>query len=166
MTWRDDVLDNPAAKGKRSVRVAVTKSRARFAKHHAKVAAPISGRFHLVDPKGENVAVVQVHRFRQRRRRIAFQKGACVAKSGVEVLHLDEAVLQPRTTNEVARQTEGDDIVALVKQFAGGHDEAVRWYRSNPIPSFGYRTPEALVNEGKASAVRKFVDRILLGGFA
>ena len=43
--------------------------------------------------------------------------------------------------------------------------QAVAWYRAEPIPAFGERTAEALVKDGKAAAVRDYLDRVALGGF-
>ncbi|WP_220790214.1 antitoxin Xre/MbcA/ParS toxin-binding domain-containing protein [Gluconacetobacter takamatsuzukensis] len=40
------------------------------------------------------------------------------------------------------------------------------WYRSRPVPSFGDQTAEALVREGRAEAVRRYLDRIATGGYA
>jgi hypothetical protein len=40
------------------------------------------------------------------------------------------------------------------------------WYRAQPIPAFGGRTAEALVKEGKAAAVRDYLDHVAVGGFA
>ena len=40
------------------------------------------------------------------------------------------------------------------------------WYRAEPIAAFGDRTAESLVKEGKAGAVRDWLDNVALGGFA
>ena len=40
------------------------------------------------------------------------------------------------------------------------------WYRAEPIPAFGGRTAEALVDQGRASEVRSYLDQVALGGFA
>jgi hypothetical protein len=45
-------------------------------------------------------------------------------------------------------------------------EQAMAWYRAQPIPAFGGRTAEALVKEGKASAVRDYLDHVAVGGFA
>ncbi|MHC2303314.1 hypothetical protein ACVJBD_007581 [Rhizobium mongolense] len=37
------------------------------------------------------------------------------------------------------------------------------WYRAQPLPAFGGRTPEALVKAGKAAAVRDYLDHMALG---
>jgi uncharacterized protein (DUF2384 family) len=65
-----------------------------------------------------------------------------------------------------ARLREAIEIVNRVSGWAGGQVQAMAWYRAEPIPAFGGRTAESLVKEGKAAAVRDYLDRVALGGFA
>jgi hypothetical protein len=58
------------------------------------------------------------------------------------------------------------EIVALVRDWAGGEFAAMSWYRATPIPAFGGRTAEALVKDGKAHLVRDYIDHLALGGYA
>jgi uncharacterized protein (DUF2384 family) len=58
------------------------------------------------------------------------------------------------------------EIVDRVSDWAGGKDQAMAWYRAEPIPEFGGRTAESLVKDGKATAVREYLDHVALGGFA
>jgi hypothetical protein len=58
------------------------------------------------------------------------------------------------------------EIVSRISVWAGGKEQALAWYRAEPIPAFGSRTAEALVKEGKAAAVRDFLDHVAIGGFA
>lgn len=44
--------------------------------------------------------------------------------------------------------------------------QAFAWYRAQPLPSFGDRTAEDLVKEGRAEAVRRHLARIAAGGYA
>ena len=39
-------------------------------------------------------------------------------------------------------------------------------YRSQCLPSFGDRTPEDLIREGRAEAVKSYINRIAVGGQA
>jgi hypothetical protein len=64
------------------------------------------------------------------------------------------------------RLREGLEIVNRVSDWAGGQVQAMAWYRAEPIPAFGGRTAESLVKDGKAAAVRDYLDRVALGGFA
>ena len=64
------------------------------------------------------------------------------------------------------RMTEMLEIIARIRDWAGGEAQAMAWYRSQPIPALDGRTPEALVKSGKASAVRDYLDHLALGGFA
>jgi uncharacterized protein (DUF2384 family) len=58
------------------------------------------------------------------------------------------------------------EIVGRVSAWAGGKDQAMAWYRAQPIAAFGDRTAEALVKSGQAAAVRDYLDHLALGGFA
>jgi uncharacterized protein (DUF2384 family) len=69
----------------------------------------------------------------------------------------------PRTQSRVREMLE---IVALIREWAGGETQAMAWYRSQPIPALDGRTPEALVKAGEAGAVRDYLDHLALGGFA
>lgn len=65
-----------------------------------------------------------------------------------------------------ARATEMLEIVGRIAGWAGGEKQAMAWYRAEPIAAFGGRTAEALVKEGKAAAVRDYLDHVATGGFA
>lgn len=65
-----------------------------------------------------------------------------------------------------ARLREMLEIVGRVSDWAGGKDQAMAWYRAAPLPEFGGRTAESLVKDGKATAVRDYLDHVALGGFA
>ena len=64
------------------------------------------------------------------------------------------------------RVTEMLEIIARVREWAGGETQAMAWYRCQPIPALDGRTPEALVKSGRAHAVRDYLDHLALGGFA
>jgi len=65
-----------------------------------------------------------------------------------------------------ARMKEMLEIISRVTQWAGGKEQAMAWYRAQPIAAFGGRTAEALVKDDKAGAVRDYLDHIAIGGFA
>jgi uncharacterized protein (DUF2384 family) len=58
------------------------------------------------------------------------------------------------------------EIVGRIVDWAGSEGQAMAWYRSQPLPEFGGRTAESLVKDGKATAVRDYLDHVALGGFA
>jgi uncharacterized protein (DUF2384 family) len=64
------------------------------------------------------------------------------------------------------RMTEVLEIVTRVTDWAGGEKQAMAWYRAEPIPAFGGRTAESLVKDGKAPALRDYLDHLAMGGFA
>jgi hypothetical protein len=57
-------------------------------------------------------------------------------------------------------------IVSRVSAWAGGEAQAIRWYRTQPIPAFGGRTAESLVDSGEVSALRDYLDHLSMGGYA
>lgn len=71
-----------------------------------------------------------------------------------------------RGTRTQSRLREMLEIISRVAEWAGGKEQAMAWYRAQPLPAFGGRTAEALVKSGKATAVRDYLDHMALGGFA
>ncbi|MCR4377678.1 MAG: MbcA/ParS/Xre antitoxin family protein [Rhodospirillales bacterium] len=57
-------------------------------------------------------------------------------------------------------------IVNRVLPWCGSVMQAYAWYRSQPLPSFGDKTAEDLVKEGRAEAVKSYLSRIAEGGYA
>ena len=80
-----------------------------------------------------------------------------------ETLYRAERSRAPRTQGRLREMLE---IISRVTEWAGGKEQAMAWYRAHPLPAFGGRTAEALVKEGKAAAVRDYLDHMALGGFA
>jgi DNA-binding XRE family transcriptional regulator len=80
-----------------------------------------------------------------------------------ETLYRSERVGAPKTQGRLREMLE---IISRVTDWAGGKDQAMAWYRAQPLPAFGGRTAEALVKDGKAGAVREYLDHMALGGFA
>ena len=64
------------------------------------------------------------------------------------------------------RLREMAEILLRVAAWAGGREQAMAWYRAEPIPAFGGRTAEQLVKSGQAGALRDYLDSIAMGGFA
>ncbi len=58
------------------------------------------------------------------------------------------------------------EILHRVLPWCGSLPQAFAWYRAQPLPSFGDQTAEALVKEGRAEAVMRYLDRIAVGGYA
>ena len=58
------------------------------------------------------------------------------------------------------------EIINLAQGWAGGPAQAMAWYRAEPIPAFGGRTADAMVQSGNAAAVRDYVDHLATGGYA
>ncbi len=58
------------------------------------------------------------------------------------------------------------EIINRVLPWARSVGQAFAWYRSQPLPSFGDRTAEDLVKEGRAEALKTYLSRIAVGGYA
>jgi uncharacterized protein (DUF2384 family) len=80
-----------------------------------------------------------------------------------ETFYRDKRAAAPKTQ---ARVREMLEIVNRIADWAGGTDQAVAWYRAEPIPAFGGRTAESLVKDGQAGALRDWLDHVATGGFA
>ena len=85
----------------------------------------------------------------------------------------ETAGLKPDTIYRAARlnarpaQTRLREMLEILGRVAaGGPLQALSWYRAEPIPAFGGRTAESLVKDGKAAAVRDYLDHVATGGFA
>ena len=72
----------------------------------------------------------------------------------------------PFTDAIVVADPDGAEICARIKTWAGGAEEAGRWYRSQPIAAFGDRTAQSQVKSAQAAALRDYLDSIVHGGFA
>ena len=58
------------------------------------------------------------------------------------------------------------DIISRAVPWTGSTARAFAWYRSQPLPSFGDKTAEDLLKEGRAQAVKDYLSRIADGGYA
>jgi hypothetical protein len=72
--------------------------------------------------------------------------------------------LKARSTQ--ARLRDVVEIINRILPWAGSVQQAFAWYRAQPIPSFGDQTAEDLVKEGRAEAVKRYLSRIAVGGYA
>lgn len=98
-------------------------------------------------------------------RSFGFSKAQLAATVGlsVETLYRPDRTAAPKTQVRVREMLE---IVGRVADWAGGKEQAMAWYRAEPLPAFGERTAEALVKDGQAAAVRDYLDHVAVGGFA
>jgi hypothetical protein len=80
-----------------------------------------------------------------------------------ETLHKTARINAAKTQSRAREMLE---IVSRICVWAGGKDQAMAWYRAQPIAAFGDRTAESLVKSGQAAAVRDYLDHLALGGFA
>jgi Protein of unknown function (DUF2384) len=80
-----------------------------------------------------------------------------------------DAVSKTSRSASPATQARLRDLVEIINRvmpWAGSLPQAFAWYRAAPLPSFGDRTAEDLVKEGRAEAVKDYLARIAVGGYA
>lgn len=58
------------------------------------------------------------------------------------------------------------EVLNRVEPQLGSALAAYAWFRSEPLPGFGNRTPDQLVRDGEAAKLRAYLDRIAAGGYA
>ncbi len=69
-----------------------------------------------------------------------------------------------RTTQSRLRDT--TEIINRVTEWSGSVGRAFAWFRSQPLASFGDKTAEDLLKEGRAQDVKDYLSRIAAGGYA
>ena len=93
-----------------------------------------------------------------------------IAKTGLAIATGLKYDAMSATTKEYranqARLRDLAEIVDRVLPWAGSAPLAFIWYRAQPLPSFGDRTAEDLVKEGRAESVKVYLSRIAVGGYA
>jgi len=80
-----------------------------------------------------------------------------------EALYKAKRAKAPKTQSRIVEMLE---IINRITAWAGGSEQAMAWYRAEPIPAFGDRTAESLVKAGDAASVRDYLDAIAAGAFA
>lgn len=58
------------------------------------------------------------------------------------------------------------EILMRVAPWAGSVPQAFGWFCAQPLPSFGDQTPADLFRENRADAVKSYISRIAVGGYA
>lgn len=56
-------------------------------------------------------------------------------------------------------------LIAMVEPWAGSRERAIDWFENQSLPSFGNLTPVDLVRQGRAVAVKAYIERISVGGY-
>ncbi|MBI3513835.1 MAG: DUF2384 domain-containing protein [Proteobacteria bacterium] len=80
-----------------------------------------------------------------------------------------QAVSKTKRLHTVATQARLRDVAEIINRvmpWSGSLGQAFAWYRGQPLPSFGDLTPEDLVKQGRADAVKRYLSRIAEGGYA
>ncbi len=56
-------------------------------------------------------------------------------------------------------------VVRAATDIAGSVEEAIYWYKNNPLSTFDYKTPQDLVSEGRTETLIRYI-KSLQAGFA
>lgn len=56
-------------------------------------------------------------------------------------------------------------VVRAAVDISGSVEEAIFWFKNNPLPAFDYKTPQDLVSEGRTDVLIKYIQS-LQAGFA
>ena len=112
----------------------------------------------VTDPNGQIAADQLVERLQITKKKLA------------EVTGLSDDAVSKRarlgTPKTQSRLRETVNILNRVEPWAGSIALAFAWFQSQPLPSFGDKTAQELVGEGRASAVMRYLERISEGGYA
>ena len=82
---------------------------------------------------------------------------------GSDALTRKQRLSAPKTQTRLREMLE---ILNRVEPQAGSLLAAYAWFRSQPLPGFGGLTPDQLVRDGHADWVHRYLDRVMVGGFA
>lgn len=135
-------------------------------KHRSRSAGSVSGRF--VEASEINKSTQKVSVLVSERSSISGKFSTKPAKDLDRQFYAIRATSYSNRTeySPASMKARGEEIIARVERWAGGAEEARRWYRAFPIPAFGDRTAESLVKAGEAEAVRDYLDAVATGAFA
>lgn len=68
------------------------------------------------------------------------------------------------TTQSKLREFVG--VLGSVASWAGSIPQAFAWFTAQPLPSFGDQTAAVLFREGRTEALRTYISRTSVGGYA
>ncbi|HEY4367104.1 MAG TPA: hypothetical protein VGN07_07685 [Steroidobacteraceae bacterium] len=73
-------------------------------------------------------------------------------------VHRNTVSRMPRSPQLQKFLRESIRVLAAATDFNGSSKKAAFWFRNQPIADFGYRTAEALVSEGRADDVLRYIE--------
>ena len=54
-------------------------------------------------------------------------------------------------------------VMRAAVDVAGSVEEAIYWFKNNPLPTFDYKTPQDLVSEGRTEALVRYIQSLQSG---
>lgn len=112
----------------------------------------------LIRPDGTVALDTLLHGFRLTETELVGLLGVSVASTN-EAPQLNDPASQRRLRDFV-------DILARIAPWAGSMPQAYVWFTSQPLTPFGEQTAAELVREGRIEAIRSYISRIAIGGYA
>lgn len=95
-----------------------------------------------------------------------------------QALHVDMQTLAAKAhvhRNTLRRAPEAESVQRYLREsvrvmraavdVVGSVEQAIFWYKNNPLPTFDYKTPQDLVSEGRIEALIRYIQS-LQAGFA
>lgn len=95
-----------------------------------------------------------------------------------QALHVDMQTLAAKAhvhRNTLRRAPEAESVQRYLRDsvrviraavdVVGSVEQAIFWYKNNPVPTFDYKTPQDLVSEGRTDALIRYIQS-LQAGFA
>jgi uncharacterized protein (DUF2384 family) len=112
----------------------------------------------VLDPEGRIDPGLLIHELRISKAELARACG--LSRDAVS------RISQRHSSTTQARLGDVAEILSRVLPWAGSVPQAFAWYRAQPLPAFGDQTPEDLVKEGRAEALKTHLSCLALGGHA
>jgi uncharacterized protein (DUF2384 family) len=54
-------------------------------------------------------------------------------------------------------------VMRAAADIAGSVEDAIYWFKNNPLPLFDYKTPQDLVSEGRTEALIRYIQSLQAG---
>lgn len=93
-----------------------------------------------------------------------------------QVLRLDMQTLAAKAhvhRNTISRAPDAESVQHYLREslrvvraavdIAGSVEEAIFWFKNNPLPAFDYKTPQDLVSEGRTDVLIKYIQSLQVG---
>lgn len=93
-----------------------------------------------------------------------------------QALHVDMQTLATKAhvhRNTLSRAPEAESVQRYLREsvramraavdVVGSVEQAIFWYKNNPLPTFDYKTPQDLVSEGRTETLIRYIQSLQAG---